>query len=146
MAELKIHPAAETFGLMDRCRFEELKADIKANGVRVPLAIYDGMLLDGRNRYTACLELGITDFPRENVTGNPWDLVWSLNGNRRDIAQDVRAQCWLFCNENSEAWKRERERIQQDANEKRSKAAKGNDNAAKERKNSAGTKIGRAHV
>jgi N6-adenosine-specific RNA methylase IME4 len=50
--------------------------------------------------------------------------VWSLNGQRRDLSADQRAQIWLFCNEHSEAWKMEQARITEEANRKRSEAAK----------------------
>ncbi|MDR1574144.1 MAG: ParB N-terminal domain-containing protein [Clostridiales Family XIII bacterium] len=45
--------------------YEELKADIAARGVMVPIE-YDerGNVLDGHHRIRACAELGISDFPK----------------------------------------------------------------------------------
>ena len=45
--------------------FQELKADIAARGVMVPVE-YDeaGNILDGHHRERACNELGIADWPR----------------------------------------------------------------------------------
>lgn len=121
---MKFHPAAEAFPMMDKARLESLKADIHTNGLRVPIVLCDGMILDGRNRATACEQLGITPDTTE-FTGDPWAYVWSLNGQRRDLSADQRAQIWLFCNEHSEAWKKEQTRIAEEANRKRSEAMQG---------------------
>lgn len=56
--EMQFHPAATIFPLMDEQQFAELKADIEANGQREDIVLYNGKILDGRNRYLACLELG----------------------------------------------------------------------------------------
>lgn len=39
--------------------FEELKRDIDRNGQLVPVVLRDGVILDGRHRHRACVELGI---------------------------------------------------------------------------------------
>ena len=78
------HPAANAFPMMDDKRYAELLEDIRAHGLRVPVVICDGMILDGRNRAKACAELGV-EYHIEEYTGNPWHLVWSLNGSRRDL-------------------------------------------------------------
>ena len=132
MKELKIHPAADAFPMMDKNRFKDLLGDIKECGQLVPITIYDGMILDGRNRLKACLELGVNPIT-EDYIGDPWAFVWSLNGQRRDIVDEHRYQIWLFCNKNSEIWRAEQERIKEEANRKRSEAMVGNDNAARDR-------------
>lgn len=52
--------------------YGELKADIQARGVMVPIEFdEDGNVLDGHHRLQACKELGITDYPsiiREGLT------------------------------------------------------------------------------
>ena len=120
--KFKIHPAADSFPVMDEARFAELKADIEARGQIEPLTLCDGKVLDGRHRYRACRELGIKPKTR-TYDGNPWDYVWSLNGARRDLVAEQRYLVWRHCNEKSEAWEAKRERIQQRANKARSKAA-----------------------
>ena len=130
VSTLSFHPASEAFPLMPPERFSELKSDIGARGQLEPITLCGGLILDGRNRYRACMELGIVPTTRE-LTGNPWAYVWSLNGQRRDLSQDQRAQIWIFVNVQSVEWEDERQRIADEANAKRSEKAKGNDNASK---------------
>jgi ParB-like chromosome segregation protein Spo0J len=56
---LKFHPLADIFPLMEGAEFDELVADIKANGQHARIVLKDGMILDGRNRYRACRKLGV---------------------------------------------------------------------------------------
>ena len=112
MPNLKFHPAADAFPMMDDRRFAELKADIGSEGLLESIALFDGMILDGRNRYKACLELGIEPkFGQADPTCNPWNYVWSENGERRDLDQETRYLIWKFCHENGEAWQAESQRI-----------------------------------
>ena len=54
-----VHPAAEIFPLMSDEEFKGLVADIQEHGLREPIVLHDGKVLDGRNRVRACEELGI---------------------------------------------------------------------------------------
>jgi len=122
-ASVAHHPAADAFPMLDKPRFAELRDDIREHGQRVPIVLCEGYILDGRNRYRACLELGIE--PRVKVyDGDPWASVWSLNGVRRDLVDEQRYLVWKFCHEHGEAWKAEQQRIADEANRKRSDAAK----------------------
>jgi hypothetical protein len=47
------HPLAATFPMIEGTAFEELKADIRNHGILEPIKLYQGMILDGRNRYAA---------------------------------------------------------------------------------------------
>ena len=120
---MEFHPASEAFPEMPPDRFAELKADIGAHGLLEPITLCDGLILDGRNRYRACVELGVEPQTRE-YSGNPWAYVWSLNGQRRDLSQDQRAQIWIFVNARSEEWEGVKRGISDEANRKRSEAAK----------------------
>jgi ParB-like chromosome segregation protein Spo0J len=57
------HPAADVLPMLDDDEIEELAADIRANGLLMPLLVgqLDGqtVLVDGRNRREACRRLGI---------------------------------------------------------------------------------------
>src|SRR5262249_25640240 len=47
------HPLANMFPMIEGAAFEELKADIRKHGIREPIRLYQGMILDGRNRHAA---------------------------------------------------------------------------------------------
>jgi hypothetical protein len=63
----------------------------KKNGLKVPITLYDGKILDGRNRYKACLEVG--GEPRyETYTGDdPLSEILSLNLHRRHSNESQRS-------------------------------------------------------
>lgn len=119
----QIHPAANVFPMMEDKRFAELKEDIKQNGLREPITLCDGMVLDGRNRYKACEELGIEPSTR-NYSGNPWSMSWSLNGARRDLEDTRRALIKIKIDAGSDQWTTHASEIAAKANAKRSEAAK----------------------
>lgn len=84
---MEFHEYAGIFPLMQGREFDELCADIKANGLRCPIVLHtDGSILDGRNRYRACLSVGVTPvYESWNGEGLASDFVWSLNGPRRHL-------------------------------------------------------------
>ncbi len=123
MAELIPHPASEAFPMMDDDRYSALLNDIKENGIRESITLCDEKILDGRNRNKACSELGIKP-PTRTFDGDPWAYVWSLNGERRDLVAEQRYLIWLFTSEHSAAWQSEQQHIRDEANAKRSRAAK----------------------
>jgi len=90
---IECHPIATLFPLMEGEEFEAFKADIAAHGVREPVWLHpDGRLLDGRNRYLACHQLGMKPPTRvwhgqESVVA----LVLSLNLQRRHLTSSQRA-------------------------------------------------------
>jgi site-specific DNA-methyltransferase (adenine-specific) len=130
MEMLKNHPAADAWPMMDAARLGELKADIEANGQREPITLCDGMILDGRNRYRACIDLDIEPVTREYI-GDPWTFAWSLNGERRDLEATVRALIHRRCQEGSEKWAKRLAKIAEEGRQKQSVASKGNDSAVK---------------
>jgi hypothetical protein len=88
---LEPHQLASLFPPMARYEYEELKADILRNGLRMPIVLFEEHILDGRNRYLACKEAGI--LPRiVNYEGDdPVGVVASLNLHRRHLNPSQRA-------------------------------------------------------
>src|SRR5215470_15601091 len=62
--ELEYHPYADVFPLTEGKEFDDLVNDIKKQGLISPIVLYQGKILDGRNRYRAMLQLG---FPRKRI-------------------------------------------------------------------------------
>ena len=94
MTPLEFHKASEIFPLMSDAEFQELKVDIKAHGLREPIWIYESQILDGRNRYRACQELGIEPEYKEWSSDNgddPVSFVVSMNLKRRHLKEGQRA-------------------------------------------------------
>ena len=120
---LDFHPAANAFPMMDSARFAELLDDIRQHGLLQPITLQDGMVLDGRNRYKACQELGIEPDTR-TYSGDPWAYVWSFNGQRRDLVAEQRYLIWKHCYEKSEEFQAELKEIAEEANRKRAGAAR----------------------
>ena len=57
--DIKFHPLAGIFPMMNAEEFEGLKSDIETHGLLEPIWTYNGKIIDGRNRYLACQKLGI---------------------------------------------------------------------------------------
>jgi hypothetical protein len=88
---LEVHPLASCYPLLQGQAFDELVADIKAHGLAVSIELYGGMILDGRNRYRACQQLGIEPTTITYQGNDPVARVESLNGHRRHLTQSQRA-------------------------------------------------------
>lgn len=89
---MQFHPVAEIFPLMSPTEFESLVDDIRANTLREAIWIHDGQIIDGRNRYNACTQLGIEPRYREwDGAGSLVSFVVSLNLTRRHLNESQRA-------------------------------------------------------
>ncbi len=89
----EFHSVANLFPLMQGAAFEELVADIRKNGLREAILV-DGeaRILDGRNRYRACLAAGVEPrFEVWNGEGSLAGLALSLNLKRRHLNESQRA-------------------------------------------------------
>jgi N6-adenosine-specific RNA methylase IME4 len=90
---MKAHPAADEFPMMSETELDELAADIKANGQRIAIVVYNGLILDGRNRHEACLRAGVEPRiePWDGRGGSPTAFVVSVNLMRRHLNESQRA-------------------------------------------------------
>lgn len=91
MAVHDIHPICKLMPEMTPAEYESLRKDVEKNGLLHPIVLHDGLILDGRHRYRACLDTG-TEPRFETYTGtDPAGLVWSENGTRRNLSTSQRA-------------------------------------------------------
>ncbi|ETR75899.1 hypothetical protein X566_20005 [Afipia sp. P52-10] len=119
MTSLIYHPIADAFPLIDGDDFLSLVEDVREYGVRKPIDLFEGKILDGRNRYRALAWLVSTGevlgdgwghragqalsedaLEPDNIwfrpfnpaiDGKPVDYVASLNLRRRDLTLAQRA-------------------------------------------------------
>lgn len=93
MTETQFHPFANVFPLIDGSDFDELVDDIQRHGLRQPIVLYGGQVLDGRNRLRACEAAGVrTDFTEFSGTeAEALAFVVSANMRRRQLTLEQRA-------------------------------------------------------
>ena len=88
---MEAHEYANLFPMMEKKEFNELKTDIKQNGLMDEIITYESKILDGRNRFKACIELGITPKLRQYEGDNPLQYIISTNLKRRHLTPSQRA-------------------------------------------------------
>lgn len=82
-ARLQYHPLSNYLPKMGDEEFAQLVKSIEDNGLREPITLYEGMILDGRNRYEACLEAKVEPTTEEwDGVGDPLDYVRDRNLRR----------------------------------------------------------------
>jgi len=97
---MPFHPLADAFPLIEGADFAALVDDIRQHGLRQPIQIWNGQIIDGRNRYRAICEI----MPDAAELGPAWfeDVshiherllpahVVSLNLRRRHLDETQRA-------------------------------------------------------
>jgi ParB-like chromosome segregation protein Spo0J len=83
---MEFHPIANLFPMMSVEEFKALKESIRKHGQRIPIYTHEGKIVDGRNRYQACRELGIKPYLEGwDGKGLLVDFVWDLNAERRQL-------------------------------------------------------------
>lgn len=87
----ELHPLCTLFPRLSGAEFDALVADIKANGLRQPIVTHEGMILDGGNRYRACIEAGVKPTFQKFTGGNLVSFVLSANLHRRHMSPGQQA-------------------------------------------------------
>lgn len=89
---MKHHPLASIFPMLAGDELNALADDIAANGLKEPVVLYEGMILDGRNRWAACRKAKIKQVETVQYEGDdPEGFVWSMNYPRRHLSTSQRA-------------------------------------------------------
>jgi ParB-like chromosome segregation protein Spo0J len=87
----EFHPLASVDPLLEGAEYAALIEDIRQHGLHESIVLCDGMIVDGRNRYRACLEAGVEPRFREMLFGSDADAIAyldSANWHRRHLTPE----------------------------------------------------------
>jgi len=85
------HEYANLFPMLDDDALAELTADVRSNGLLEAIVLYEGKILDGRNRYLACREAGVEPRFTQYDGNDALQYVVSKNLHRRHLKSSQRA-------------------------------------------------------
>ena len=125
MPDLKFHDAADIFPMMTDEETSGLYDSIDEQGQINPIEIYEGKVLDGRNRYLTCLKLGIEPDTIDvtDEVKDPVAHVLAQNLHRRHLSQ---AQLSMVGARSKEVYARlAKERMKAGGGDKKSAKARG---------------------
>lgn len=88
---MQFHEISNIYPLIEDEQFQELVDDIRKNGLQVPIVTFENQILDGRNRYRACIEAEIKPEFVGYDGSDPIQCVISLNSIRRHLSISQRA-------------------------------------------------------
>lgn len=88
MTKYPPHPLAAHLPMMTEKDLQDLANDIKTNGLLNPIVLYEGKILDGRNRDAACKLVKIEPRFTGYNGSTPVAFVWSQNIRRRHLTAD----------------------------------------------------------
>ena len=88
---LELHELCTMFPRMSGTEFDSLRDDIKVNGLREQIILLDDQVLDGGNRYRACLDAGVAPEFRQYNGNDPVQYVLSKNLLRRHLTAGQRS-------------------------------------------------------
>lgn len=93
------HPLSALFSQYDlgTAALEDMAEDIAMYGIREPIKLFDGMILDGWNRYCAAKIADVLPVTRELPDDiDPWQYVLSSNVHRRHMTAGEIAAVYLL--------------------------------------------------
>ena len=92
---IELHPLCLAIPEMSEEEYRELRDNIAEAGLLEPVVTFEGMILDGRHRYRACIELGIDPKIQEfSGSDSAVDYVVSKNLRRRNLTTGQKAMAW----------------------------------------------------
>lgn len=96
---MEFHEIANIFPMMTAVEYGELVKSIREYGYDKddPIVLYEGKILDGRNRYTAAIEVGVEPVYTEFTGNDAIDFVVRRNLTRRHLTVSQKAIASAEC-------------------------------------------------
>lgn len=95
---MKQHPLSAAFPSMSLADLAVLTDDIATHGLRQPVVVFEGQVLDGWHRYSACKAAGVEPATVEfDPDDDPVAFVLSMNLSRRHLSASQRAAAVVAC-------------------------------------------------
>jgi len=116
---MNFHPAANAFPMMDKDRLNSLSDSIRVSGLQVPILLFEGQILDGRNRSLACTAAGVEPRYEQWLGGDPYEHAWNLNAERRDLSPGQRMAIRILVLKASGEWQATQKKMRAETNERR---------------------------
>ena len=88
---MEFHEYANLFPMMGEAELDQLAESIRQHGQQFPVVIYEGKILDGRNRYRACVKLGREPETVDYAGADPLAFAVACNLDRRHLSDSQRA-------------------------------------------------------
>lgn len=92
-SDMQFHEVANIFPLINGDDFDNLVEDIRENGQRESIKVFEEKIIDGRNRYRACLLAGCKARLEVVNLDDPVGYVLSLNLHRRHLTPSQASMC-----------------------------------------------------
>jgi hypothetical protein len=85
------HPYASALPLMCGAEYFNLVESVRERGLLHPIVLFDGQILDGRNRDRACSDADVEPVYVQYEGDDPIGYVWTINADRRHWNETQRA-------------------------------------------------------